>query len=476
MEENEKKEIRDQGIIKTLASPTLLAAILDQENSTEISQNGENLSCDHLTEKTLNTSQQNNDSSLIMDDGEDILENDDGDLNEFVADSLELNDGVNDDGSQVIERSKRLQDEQISDDNTRNESSLTQGNLTKNTELLSKDFIQTKTAVKNKLEAKQRPKVDFIDQNKGNFSRKTGKSSYAALYSQKVKLKQSNANGKKGKANDSREKEKHGKNENEESRRENISLEQYDNFNESSSSFSFKRSNSSTYTNHNNSLYYNVDAYRIPDVTNYNMQSPAMGPLNQSCIPQYDSYVNQPYNVPYKDFGLRYSNHGHHSYQTSSAMAYPQNPNGFYHLPSQMQGYASQSAPPGVPHYGRKPLIDQVEFFPEHDHILSQSLTNSQFINPQQIYQRQSVLERKFVSEPHLSPSPQPLSGENATDRASKISNGTGSYSSVRQPVDYKPYTLKDYRQIKNEQFDMLGSLGPDTESEEYKGKVSCKN
>lgn len=450
MEENEKEEKLDQGIIKLASDPNLLAAILDDENTTENVQNSEKFS-DNTAENTLNMNQQNNDS-VVMDDKGDVLGNGEGEL---LADSLELKDDEVNDGSQNTERSMNLQEDR-SDVITENGSSVITESLTKSVDsstLSSKD-VKQKDSDNNSVspQSKQKPKVNhyYIDKNKANFSRKPGKSSYAALYSQKLKLKQGNTNQNKGKTGISKEKE------NEESKRE--KMEQYDQFNDSSSSFSSKLSNTTTYANFDKSGYYNV--------LDYSMQSPFEN-TNQSIIPNYESYMNQPYHVPYRDFGLRYSNYGHQTYQTSSAMPHPQS-NVMVPV-AQIQGYASQSAPPGVV-YQRRPLIDQVEFFPEHDFILSQSLTNSQFINPVQLYQRDSGLERKFVSEPQLS-NTQLLSNEK--DRASKLSDGTRSYSNPQKPVDYKPYTLKEYRQIKNEQPDMLGSLGPDTESDNYKEKVS---
>lgn len=449
MEELEKEGNSAQGIIKLASDPNILAAILDDDNITQNEQNNETFS-DNTTENTLKMNQENN--GVVMDDSGDVIVNNE---DEFLADSLDLKDNEVSE-SDNTERSFQLQEER-SDDITENGSSVTTESITKSTDsstLSSKD-VKQKYSDNNSVnpQGKPKPKVKpfFIDKNKENFSRKPGKSSYAAMYSQKLKLKQGKTNQNQGKAGNPREKE------NEESKRE--SMEEYDQFNVSSSSFSSELSNTSTtYTNFDKSGYYNV--------LDYSTQSPFANP-NPSVIPNYESYVTLPYNAPYRDFGLRYSNYGHQSYQTSSAMS---NPQSNVMVPvAQFQGYASQSAPPGVV-YQRRPLIDQVEFFPEHDYILSQSLTNSQFINPAHLYQRNSNLERKFMSEPQLSNS-HLLSTDK--DRASKLSDGNRSHeSSLQKPVDYKPYTLKEYRQIKNEQLDMLGSLGPDTESDGYKEKV----
>jgi len=124
---------------------------------------------------------------------------------------------------------------------------------------------------------------------------------------------------------------------------------------------------------------------------------------------------------------------------------------------NQPQPNYSQSAPPGA--LTRQPLLDQVEFFPEQEHFLSRTLSNSQFINPLQLYQRELVFERRFVSEPQLS---------SVFERDKE--NGGSDGLTPRKP-EYKPYTLKEYKQI-NDPLDKLGGLGPDTESDEYKEKV----
>ncbi|KAK3744590.1 hypothetical protein QZH41_016103 [Actinostola sp. cb2023] len=80
------------------------------------------------------------------------------------------------------------------------------------------------------------------------------------------------------------------------------------------------------------------------------------------------------------------------------------------------------------------------------------------------MYHTDSDLERRFVSEPQLSHG-------NVKDN-----KNVNAVNASPKPADYKPYTLKDYRQIKNEQLDTLGSLGPDTESDDYKEKITKLN
>ena len=49
----------------------------------------------------------------------------------------------------------------------------------------------------------------------------------------------------------------------------------------------------------------------------------------------------------------------------------------------------------------------------------------------------------------------------------------SGSYSSLRQPFAYKPYTLKDYKNFVGSKVKPLaGGLGPNVDTKDFKEKV----
>lgn len=55
-------------------------------------------------------------------------------------------------------------------------------------------------------------------------------------------------------------------------------------------------------------------------------------------------------------------------------------------------------------------------------------------------------------------------------------SKASGSYSSLRQPFQYKPYTLKDYRNIAGVNVEHIaGGLGPNVDTDEFKEKVKMR-
>lgn len=136
---------------------------------------------------------------------------------------------------------------------------------------------------------------------------------------------------------------------------------------------------------------------------------------------------------------------------------------------------STQSAPPGGYGYHRKPLISNIHHLREEDYHydnLSSALPNTDFVNSDRGNKiPESSLHRKFSSEPYLvqpsSPSLQKMANVGRDSKAS------GSYSSLRQPFQYKPYTLKDYRNFAGANVEHLaGGLGPNVDSDEFKEKV----
>lgn len=426
MEENEE-EHQPQGVIKTVASPTVLAAILDQ--TIDDKQTFNSLERSSLEEKCLVNSEQQKIVSLNMDrSGEESILND-----SFVDDSLEFSE-------RSLENIDAESEKQKTDCTPLPESILRANSDNNN----SKDAKPLNKTAKNKQITKQKAReTNFVDLNKERLNRATGKSSYAAMYSQKVKQKQNNSKQNQDKDNATKEKTKDQK-------QPPFSYDSTKQNNYSSIPIQDRVSSLSIHDgNYEKSPYYYVDPSYSQN--NYNNTYPS---ANQTTV-GYNSYLSQPYHVPYKDFGLRYSNHGHQTYMAPSSLGHSRPMDNT--SVNQAQPYHSQSAPPGAP--TRQPLLDKVEFFPEQEHYLSRTLSNSQFINPLQLYQRELVLERRFVSEPQL---------YSVLERGKE--NGASDDITPRK-ADYKPYTLKEYKQI-NDPLDKLGGLGPETESDEYKEKV----
>lgn len=135
---------------------------------------------------------------------------------------------------------------------------------------------------------------------------------------------------------------------------------------------------------------------------------------------------------------------------------------------------STQSAPPGGYGYYRKPL--DIHHLHEEDYYnnLSSALPNTDFVNSDKGNQiPEPSLHRKFSSEPHLVQSSSPSLQK--MENVGRDSKASGSYSSLRQPFQYKPYTLKDYRNIAGSNVEHLaGGLGPNVDTDQFKEKVVC--
>ncbi|EDO38353.1 predicted protein [Nematostella vectensis] len=471
MDGSDDKGKINEGRVKTFAPPEIIAAILDPEDALETVRNtGENgVESQANDQRTTLTAQ-----ILSMEDGEpfgnDNISREDELLRDSLNDSLEFEVKDSFQDEEEANRNSTAKDKRstINSVNSKHESIKSRQSV-KSVQSTSNEVpnAKNKSANPQKLGTKTKtepspPKVNFIDKNK-EVGKRTKGGSYAAKFQQKVKLKyDKDFKGHSTTTNNLLEE----------------TSEQYDYF---ESSFNSRTGNalSNTSGTHLNANMYggyasNMSTYYNPENTYGLNNNPYSMPQEYaywgSVVDAQYQYLNQPYQTPCSDFGLRYSNHGQQSYQPlAGAATYPYN--GYHRAyPVMTQGYtsySSQSAPPGGPNYARQPLIERVEFFAEHDD-LALSLPNSRFVNNSQRFQEGSLMQRRFVSEPQLSTSPMikdskgPESGNNGGD----------SLTSPRQPVDYKPYTLKEYRQIRNETPSQMGSLGPDTDSEEYKQKL----
>ena len=140
-------------------------------------------------------------------------------------------------------------------------------------------------------------------------------------------------------------------------------------------------------------------------------------------------------------------------------------------LPVHYNPLSTQSAPPRGYGYHRKPQISNIHHLHEgnyyHDNLSSALPTDSDRGNKIP----ESSLHRKFSSEPYLVQSSSPSLQKMAN--VGRDSKASGSYSSLWQPFQYKPYTLKDYQNFAGRNIEHLaGGLGPNVDSEEFKEKV----
>lgn len=139
------------------------------------------------------------------------------------------------------------------------------------------------------------------------------------------------------------------------------------------------------------------------------------------------------------------------------------------------QSLSTQSAPPGVYGYERKPLINSLHTsnFSEEGYYQSTVLPHNESDKGFKI--PESSLHRKFSSDPYLAQS-RSTSLQNIAN-VGRNSKASGSYSNLRQPFEYKPYTLKDYQNLAGSKAKPLaGGLGPNVDTDDFKEKVKALN
>ena len=441
MEKQEEKPNIDSvdGKITTFAPPAVLAAILDRESLNE-----------HAIHAMIDTNEQEPDS-------------------EEVQDSLEFS--LNDSLESVKLQEFGVLERVASTNETSNPSELTEQVL---------DFPKTSTPAQktNESNGKKLEKASrnhrpqhIIERNKENVGkRKPAKTSYARMHATKAKNKL------------------------DEKIRTREEGEKSPSFIITSGSDSGLGNQSEHFEDINSDLdqsansYLSLNGSQIQDDLGY----PFHG-RQESDLPP-DSLLNGAHNAyhsqhhgPYYDVSQTSSVFDHntyesgYSYQTTSytrgyqsamgnsrqshAMAGP-------FLPMHYNPLSTQSAPPGGYGYHRKPPISNVYHLHEknyyHDNS-SSALPNTGSDRQNKI--PESSLHRKFSSEPYLVQSSSPLLQKMAN--VGRDSKASGSYSSLRQPFQYKPYTLKDYRNFAGANIEHLaGGLGPNVDSEEFKEKV----
>ena len=441
MEKQEEKQNNDSvdGKITTFASPAVLAAILDRES----------LNGDAVHDTMVDTNEREPDS-------------------EKVQDSLEfsLNDSL---------ESTKLQEFGVAE---RVNATDEPGDPSEFTEQVL-DFPKTSTPVQKAnesngitVEKAPRPRrpQHIIERNKENVGKRMPvKTSYARMHSTKAKNKLDDKLDEK-----SREKKKGEKSlsftSGSDSGLENQSelLEEVTNDFDQVSTNSYEHARQTQ-----NDLGYPVHERQEGDLLPDRFLNGAHSTYRkQHHGPYYD--VSQTSNIHHNTYESVYSyqptpyTRGYQSamanLRQSHAMAGPI-------LPGRYNPLSTQSAPPGGYAYHRKPLISNIR---EEDYYenLSSALPNTDFVNSDRRNKiPEPSLHRKFSSEPYLVQSSSPsLQKMGNVGRDSKAS---GSYSSLRQPFQYKPYTLKDYKNFAGANIEQLaGGLGPNVDTDQFKEKV----
>ena len=437
MENQEEKQNIDSvdGKITTFVSPAVLAAILDRESLNEDA---------NIHDTMIDTNEQEPDQENLQDS-----------LDFSLNDSLEL---------------RKLQEFGVAEPA---ESTVQKGDALEFTQQVL-DFPKTSTPAQksNKsngriVEKASRPRrpQHIIERNKENVGKRTpSKTSYARMHATKAKNKLDDKRDEK-----SRTKQEGEKSPNVASGSDSGLVNQSEVNNDLDQSANSYGNASQT----QNDLGYPVHDTQEGDLPPDSVLNGTLHAYhNQHHGPYYD--VCQTSNVYHNTYESGYSyqptsyTRGYQSavanLRQSHAMAGPIS--SLQHNP-----LSTQSAPPGGYGYHRKPLDIHLH---EEDYYNNRSSTlpNTDFVHSDRENKiPEPSLHRKFSSEPYLvqssSPSLQKMENVGSDSKAS------GSYSSLRQPFQYKPYTLKDYKNIAGANVEHLaGGLGPNVDTDQFKEKV----
>ena len=211
-------------------------------------------------------------------------------------------------------------------------------------------------------------------------------------------------------------------------------------------------------------LFENSDLNGAPYV--FQNHGPYYDVLTQYSSPNYGTHESSHYNQPATYTRGNHSAAGELRQLHAAMEPIP---------PSYYNNLSTQSAPPGVYGYERKPLLSSLRYdnFSEEDYQLSSVLPNKDFVSSDRRGKApESSLQRKFSSEPFLAQSSSPTLQKMAN--VGRNSKTSGSYSSLRKPFEYKPYTLKEYQNFAGSKVKPLaGGLGPNVDTDDFKEKVN---
>lgn len=431
-EENQNIDIVD-GKITTFAPPAVLAAILDREALNE----------DAIHDTMVDTNEQEPDS-------------------EKIQDSLDfsLNDSLESAKFGVLERVAST-----------NEPS----NPSEHTEQVF-DFPKTSTPVQmtnesncRKIEKAPRPRrpQHIIERNKENVGKRMpAKTSYARMHATKVK-------NKLDKDEKNRNREDGEKSPSVTSGSDSSLGNQSEHFEDISSDLDQSANSYGNGSQIQNDLGYPGQASQEGDLAPDSLSNGALNAYhNQHHGPYYDvSQTSSVFNYNTHESGYSYQSTSYtRGYQSAMANSRQSHAMAGPFLPVHYNPLSIQSAPPGGYGYHRKPPISNVHHLHKENYYnLSSALPNTDSDRGNKI--PEPSLHRKFSSEPYLVQSSSPSLQKMAN--VGRDSKASGSYSSLRQPFQYKPYTLKDYRNFAGANIEQLaGGLGPNVDSDEFKEKM----
>ena len=438
MEKQEEKQKIDNvdGKITTFAAPAVLAAILDRESLNE----------DAIHDTMVDTNEQEPDSEKIQDS-----------LDFSLNDSLE---------------STKLQEYGVLErDATTNEpsnpSELTEQVL--NFPKTSTPAQKTSESNGKNLEKAPRPRrpQHIIERNKENVGKRMpAKTSYARMHATKVKNKldidERNKNRENGEKSPSFTSGSDSGLGNQSAHFEDINSD----LDQSANSYE-------TGSQIQNDLGYPVHARQSDLLPDSSLHDTHNAYHNQHHGPYYDvSQTSSVFNYNTHESSYSYQPASYtRGYQSAMANSRQSHAMAGPFLPVHYNPLSTQSAPPGGYGYLRKPPISNAHHLREENYYdsLSSAMPNTDSDRGNKI--PQPSLHRKFSSEPYLVQSSSPSLQKMAN--AGRDSKASGSYSSLRQPFQYKPYTLKDYRNFAGANVEHLaGGLGPNIDSDEFKEKV----
>ncbi|XP_074633515.1 uncharacterized protein LOC141892220 [Acropora palmata] len=222
---------------------------------------------------------------------------------------------------------------------------------------------------------------------------------------------------------------------------------------------------------------FNEDSFSFCNDGDYHVKSKHNGLEIHDTELSNDSYVT----------GLHLRNHKHEPYYDLSGynstyntgdpvsydgeFQYAQLHNGGSVGPLHYSKLSTQSAPPGLYGYQRRPLISSLHHF-EEDFNFSLVLPNGDFVDQGYVEKLpESSLHRKFSSEPQLEHSGSALSQK--LENVQRNNHSSGGHSTSQPSLSYKPYSLKDYQSFMGTKVKQsAGGLGPNIDTDDYKERV----
>lgn len=436
MENTEDKDSSDptNDRITTFASPTVLAAILD-DNSVDRRID--------VAKNMVDTSEMGRGSAMLMDSLDASLPDPLESTQVQGMDEVRGLDQVDSKGKSFFTNNLKsaVVAEKLSD-------------LPKSSTPIQKEIV-TKDRSVEKASKRRRSSQHIIERNKEKAGKpRTTKSSYAQMHATKTKSK--NKMEHKAKMQEVKTTEIPVSSGVEVClvNEEQNSNDSYGDFNEDSFSFC-NDGNYHVKSKHNGLEIHDTELSNDNYVTGSHLR-------NHKHEPYYDlSGYNSTYNTGFISDPVSYDRE----------FQYAQLHNAGSVGPLHYSKLSTQSAPPGVYGYQRRPLISSLHHFDE-DFNFSLVLPNGDFVNQGHVEKLpESSLHRKFSSEPQLEHSGSALSQK--LQNVQRNNHSSGSHSTSQPSLSYKPYSLKDYQSFMGTKVKQSArGLGPNIDTDDYKERV----